>query len=130
MNLTYHDNAALENLAPGECVIRWCTGSGAARRPTLWFYVARDSDGVLEDYGVPINPGGGYLENGPGGRTWGFTKVGPNTWQVSPSINIEHDTRDAKPGPQPTASAWHQTPTIVCVPDPEPWTRLLAARGS
>lgn len=127
--LAYHDNAALENLAENEWVVRWCAGSGATRWLVLWFYVAREADGMLEDFGVPINPGGDYQENGPGGRTWGLQQTAPGTWQVSPSINIEHDTRDAKPGPQPTKSAWHQTPTIVGVPDPAPWTRLPARRS-
>jgi len=130
MQLVYRDTPHVEDLAQNECVIRWCA-HGGKRWLMLWFYVARDSDGVLEDFAVPINVGGDYQANGPGGRTWGFKKVGPNTWQVSPSIDVKEDTRDAHPGGAHDApSAWHQTPTIMGVPDPEPWTRLDTKRAS
>lgn len=123
MNLTYRAHALIEDLQPGECTVHRAGLATGARWWNLWFYVARETDGVLEDYVVPINPGGGYVENGPGGRTWGLTKTAAGIWQVSPSIDVKQDSRDSHPGtssPQ-GRSAWHQTPAIVGVPDGEPW---------
>jgi hypothetical protein len=108
VNLAYRSKVMVEDLALNECTIH------RAVAPTpgvffwnLWFYVARETDGVPEAFVVPVNPGGSYTENGPGGRTWGFTRTGPTTWQVSPSIDVLNDedarraTAKAVPGTNP-----------------------------
>lgn len=116
----YH--AAIEDLALNECTIRPCSSPPAPDWWELWFNVARETDGVPEVFAVAVRVGS-YCEGGPQVRTWGLAKTGPGTWQVSPSINVL-DTRDAHPGPHPTAgSLWHQTPAIVGVPDGEPWAK-------
>src|ERR1700691_5122469 len=117
--LVYRSCVLIEDLQLGECTIHRC-GTGW----NLWFYVTRETDGVPEDFVVPVNPGGGYIENGPLGRTWGFTKSGSGVWQVSPSINVLDDAgaRAVQAGAHPTTpSLWHQTPSVVGVPDGEPW---------
>ena len=72
---------------------------------------------------MPINPNGGYVASGPGGKTWGLTRASmAGTWQVSPSINVlaGHEAQ-VHPGPHAAPSLWHQTPSIVEVPDDEAW---------
>lgn len=59
MNLTYKPGARIEDLGEGECTIRRCGNGTGARWLNLWFYVRRETDGVLEDFEVPVNPGGG-----------------------------------------------------------------------
>ena len=122
--LQYKPHAQIEDLSPGECAIRRCRNNEGVEWWNLWFYVARDNDGVLEDFDVPINPGGSYTESGPGGKTWALTKTGPGRWQVAPSINVlntENGT-EMQTGPHPTLpSLWHKTPAIIGVPDDEPW---------
>jgi hypothetical protein len=111
-----------DDLQLGECTIRPAAelnGSRAYYR--LWFYVNRDSDGQPDMFSVPLNPNGGWIENGPGGKTWGFNRCGAGEWQVSPSINVL-TTRDLHPGLHPSvASLWHQTPKVIGAPDGEPW---------
>jgi hypothetical protein len=85
----------------------------------LWFRVNRETDGTPFDVAVPINPGGNYIADGPGGKTWGLTIALPNTWQVAPSINVLASA--VHPGDHPDPSQWHQTPVIVDVPDGEAW---------
>lgn len=118
MNLIYHD-IAIDGLTLGECVVRW-TGKNDLRWPMLWFCVARETDGVPDTFVVPVNLGGDYIENGPGGRTWSFVKTAPGVWRVSPSINVLV-SRDTVAGAHAEQSIWHQTPTVVGVPEPEPW---------
>jgi hypothetical protein len=72
---------------------------------------------------IPVQQGGGCFgstSRAPGGRTWGLTKTGNGTWQVSPSINVLND-RDAINGTHNGPSLWHQTPSISGVPDDEVW---------
>lgn len=110
------------------------SGSNAARWWQLWFRVLRDTDGQAEDFCVPMNPGGSYIENGPGGKTWGLTcppasmqdiTPGTKNWRVAPSINVLN-TGNAVAGAHPAPSLWHQTPEIVGVPDGEPWANGIA----
>ena len=117
----------VEDLKLGECVMRACSSpNGGQRFWHLWFYVARETDGVPEAFVVPMAPNGPYTEGGPGGRTWGLTKTAPGTWQVSPSINVLV-TRVMHPGEHPSeVSLWHQTPTIIGVPDSELWANGAA----
>lgn len=119
MNITYRSQVLVEDLAVDECTIHASEGGAW----NLWFRVARETDGVIEDYMVAVNPGGEFAENGPAGRrTWGLKQTNPSTWQVSPSINVLVDSRDIHPGEHPTsASAWHQTPAIVNVTAGEKW---------
>jgi hypothetical protein len=127
--LTYKHHAQIEDLHVGECTIHRASGSGPARWWLLWFNVLRDNDGKPEIFCVPVNPNGPYLEQGPGGRTWGLTKPeasthehgdGQSNWQISPSINVLDD-RDAVAGTHEHPSIWHQTPEISNVPDDEAW---------
>lgn len=126
--LIYKARAMVEDLAVGECTMHHASGSIAGRWWQLWFRVLRETDGQPNVFCVPMNPGGSYVENGPGGKTWGLTvpvatpyDIAPGTknWQVSPSINVKQ-TGDATHEPETTLpSLWHQTPQIVG--DSEPW---------
>jgi hypothetical protein len=122
MDLRYHTSSSeVDDLEIGRCVVRWC-GSGGRRWPMFWMRVLRETDGAPDTFAVPLNPGGPFLEQGPGGRTWGFAKTGDGVWQVSPSINV-CVSRVPHPGERPTeASLWHQTPRVVGVPEPPPWS--------
>lgn len=122
--LTYRSNAHVDDLALNECTMRACEDKDV-RYWHLWFYVARESDGAPEHFCVPMNPGGSFLENGPGGKTWGLMRTAPGTWQVSPSINVLA-TKQIHPGPHEEASLWHQTPALIGVPDDEPWANGVA----
>jgi len=118
-------------LAVDECTVRQCDGStfrmppGPGRQDgvdywRLWFRVTNAVDGTPFIASVPINPNGSYAPDGPGGKTWGLTRSGPNMWQVAPSINVlAHG--EVHPGEHPSPSMWHQTPTLVDVPDGEAW---------
>lgn len=129
--LRYRSNVCVSELAVGECTMHRAADSSGARWWLLWFRVNRDSDGLPDDFAVPVNPNGPYLDPGPGGRTWGLNRVDrelqPGAWQVSPSIDVKN-TRAVHAGeavapmivPAPT-SLWHQTPTIIEVPDGEAW---------
>ena len=127
--LRYRSAVMVDELTVGECTVHRASGSTAARWWLLWFYVLRDSDGQPEVFCVPVNPGGGYAENGPGGRTWGLTcpaastqdiAAGTRNWMISPSINVLDD-RDAVAGTHEHPSLWHQTPEIIGVPIAEAW---------
>lgn len=119
--LQFKSHARVDDLAVGECTIHRASSSGAARWWLLWFNVLRDSDGQPEVFCVPVNPNGSYIENGPGGRTWGLTRLpGTESWQIAPSINVL-DSRNAVAGDHPADSLWHQTPVIIGVPPDEPW---------
>lgn len=117
--LIYKHHAEIEDLAVGECTMHRASGSAAACWWQLWFRVLRETDGQPQNFCVPMNPGGSYIENGPGGKTWGLTipvgsmyPIAPGTknWRVSPSINVLN-TGDAHNGPHPELpSLWHQTP--------------------
>jgi len=122
MNLHYRAHAQVEDLGVNECTIHRASGSTAARWWQLWFRVARETDGVVEDFAVPVEPNGAYREDGPGGKTWGLSRAGAGVWQISPSIDVKEDSRDAHgPNEHPGQSAWHQTPAIVDVPEGERW---------
>jgi hypothetical protein len=125
MNLTYRSFVSVEDLTPNECTIRRASRQdGSAKFWNLWFYVARETDGVLEAFVVPVIPNGVYTESGPGGRSWGLNHSSPDTWQISPSINVlnDDDARRVQVGESPTGqSLWHQTPAVVGVPDGEAW---------
>jgi|GEM_PF-1955320 len=122
--LHYRSHVLIDDLALDECTVHRATDKKGATWWNLWFHVARETDGEPEVFVVPVAPGGKYVENGPGGRTWGFTNMGHGVWEVSPSINVlnDEDARRAVAGVAPTgASLWHKTPTVVDVPDGEPW---------
>lgn len=120
--LHYRSFVDVGDLKLGECTVhRAVDGTGQRRYWNLWFYVARETDGVAEAFCVPVNPGGTYSEVA-GWKTWGLTKTGEGVWQVSPSINVL-GTREPHPGEHPSAgSLWHQTPSIDGVPDADTWT--------
>lgn len=122
MNLKYRPHAMIEDLAVGECTIRRTQSTdGNTVYPALWFNVLRETDGVAEDFEVPVTPGGAATESGTGGRTWGMTLTAPGTWEVTPSINVL-ETREIHPGEHPTlGSLWHQYVTIVGAPAGEWW---------
>ena len=120
MQLSYKSRAMIADLTVGECTMHRASGSANARWWQLWFCVPRKPDGVAATFCVPMNPGKAYRPDGPGGKTWGLTKCGPNAWQVSPSINVEANG-DAHATYEGLPSLWHETPTIVGVPDDEPW---------
>jgi len=126
MELHYRSRVLVDDLKPGECTIH-SAGEGTGKRWwNLWFYVPRETDGVLEAFVVPINPGGGFDPNGAGGKTWGFTRAGDSRWQVSPSIAVLDDAgaRAVTTGaarPPDSKDLWHQTPAVVDVPYGEPW---------
>jgi hypothetical protein len=116
--LRYKPHALVEDLAIGECTIHRATGSGAGRWWLLWFHDLRETDGKPEWFGVPVNPNGDYIVDGPGGKTWGLRLVPGErgAWQIAPSIDVGAD-RDAhgttNAGQQ---SIWHQTPKISTMP--------------
>jgi hypothetical protein len=127
--LQYHQHAQVEDLAVGECVVRHASDGADKRWWNLWFNVLRETDGQPEVFVVPVAPRQMYTESGPGGRTWGFHPVSEGVWQVLPSINVLDDdgARQVVAGHAPTSpSLWHQTPTVVGVPDDEPWARREA----
>jgi len=111
----------IEALQLNECTVRGAGLADGTKYWMLWFCVNRDSDGAMDVFGVPINPNGSFVENGPGGKTWGLTNLGSGQWQVAPSINVLN-TRDPHPGEHPAPSLWHQTPKVIGVPDGEPWS--------
>lgn len=115
-----------EDLKIGECTIRPTrTLDGQATYYRLWFYVARNTDGAPEMFGVALIVNGSFTESGPGGRSWGFTRAsaGAGAWQISPSINVLGVvSRETHAGEHPSlGSVWHHTPIVVDVPDGEPW---------
>ena len=130
--LRYRADVLIESLAENECTIRPCALEGK-RWWNLWFYVARETDGGLEYFEVPIIARGSFTESGPGGRSWGFNPTAPGTWQVSPSINVlqTDEGRSVHPGPHPTLpSLWHKTPSVSGIPDGEPWASSGGTGGT
>jgi len=119
--LRYRSHLDIEELVEGECTVHRASGSGPLSWWQLWFCVRRATDNALEIFSVPVAPRETYTEEGPGGRTWGLTQTGQTTWQVAPSINVLDD-RDAALGTHDQPSLWHETPTIVDVPESERWT--------
>lgn len=104
-----YETCALEDLPVGACVVRR-TRDDAGPHWMLWFRV-RDEVGA--DSGAVVLLAVPVSARGPGEsprRTWGLTRVAPDTWQVSPSIDV--------------ADVWHHTPRIVGVPEEAPWERL------
>lgn len=120
MNTTLHyaGTVLIDDLTIGECTVHRAA-NGDGRWWLLWLRVRRDDTGDPIDVAVPINPGGEYIAEGPGGKTWGLQRSDSGTWQVSPSINVLVD--QVHPGPHDAPSMWHQTPRIVDVPDDAPW---------
>lgn len=118
--LRYRAGAAIEDLQVDECTMHRAAVGGGTPFWHLWFRVLRETDGQPDDFCVPMNPNGPYLEVGPGGKTWGLTRSTPGAWQVSPSINVLAH-REVHPGEHSAPSLWHQTPMIVGVPGDEPW---------
>ncbi len=134
MMLNYRPHGMIEDLAPFECTVHRASGSGPGKWWQLWFNALRDTDGKPELFCVPIQVGS-YVENGPGGRTWGVScpqasaadiSTGTRNWMVSPSINVLND-RDAISGKHAGPSLWHHTPEIVGVPVGESWATGSAA---
>ena len=115
--------AFVDELGLNECTIHQCKELSGALSWRMWFCVARETDGVVKIFAVPLIPRGAYTETGPGGRSWGFQPQGGGVWQVSPSINVLDVSGCEKyPGEHPALpSLWHQTPSVVGVPDGEPW---------
>ena len=125
MDLRYQSGAMVEELALGGCTIRH-TRSADGKRVwwQLWLHVRRDDTGEPAVYGAPLNVNGEYVEDGPGGRTWGFRQAEPGAWRVTPSINVVCDvTPRVHPGPHPLASQWHRFVCVTGVPEGEPWQR-------
>jgi hypothetical protein len=121
--LRYRSHSTVEDLAVGECTVHRAADEHGGRWWLLWFRVSREDNELPIDVAVPINPNGGYVASGPGGKTWGLTRASiAGTWQVSPSINVlaGHEAQ-VHPGPHAAPSLWHQTPSIVEVPDDEAW---------
>ncbi len=114
--LRYRSKVDVEDLAIGECTMHRAANSDGTRWWLLWIHVNRDNDGQPDDFAVPVNPNGSYIEAGPGGKTWGLTLTESGVWQVSPSINVL-ETGAIHAGEHPASSLWHQTPTIVGVPE-------------
>lgn len=122
MNLSYRSFAEVDLLELNECTIHRCTGGPGGDYWHIWFRVLRDSDGEVDTFCVPIIPNGNYTETGPGGKSWGFYHTGRMTWSPTPSINVLN-TRELHPGTHPDIpSLWHQTPTVINVPDNERWS--------
>ena len=119
-DLHYRSFVYVDDLAVGECTIHRAGNASGASWWLLWFRVNRETDGQPDDFGVPINPNGSFIEAGPGGKTWGLNRAEPGAWQVSPSINVIN-TGEVHPGEHGAPSLWHQTPKIVGVPDGEAW---------
>jgi hypothetical protein len=105
--LRYRSFVDVDDLALDECTIHAAVKDGAPCGWHLWFLVAREDNGQPEVFRVPIIPGGSFNENGPAGKSWGFTALGGGAWQVSPSIHY--------------VGIWHQTPKVVGVPAGERW---------
>jgi hypothetical protein len=119
--LSYRSNVGVEELGIGECTVHRASNSSGARWWLLWFHVIRD-DGQPDDFAVPLNPNGAFIEAGPGGKTWGITRTTtPGVWQIAPSINVL-GTRETHAGPHSEASLWHKTPSVIGVPDGDAWT--------
>jgi hypothetical protein len=126
MELRYRTGVSVGDLALGECTIRSTVAKSGKRWWSLWFYVARETDGVPEMFIVPVNPNGPFTESGPGGRTWGLTRTWAGVWQVAPSIDVLDDVGSravlaGQPRPPESRSLWHQTPALVGVPEDEAW---------
>lgn len=120
--MKYRAGACVEDLEVGECTMRAAVivdENGTRRYWHMWFFALSEVDGQPFDFCVPMNPNGGFIENGPGGKTWGLVRVGSGAWQVSPSINVLES--EVVPGAHTSPSQWHQTPTITDVPDDAPW---------
>lgn len=119
--LRYRSFVEVDELEVGECTIKTCIASGSVRFWHMWGRVLRATDAKPQTFCVPIDPNGGYVENGPGGKTWGLKRSGLNRWQIDPSINVL-ESEQAHPGLHPTErSIWHQKPALVGVPDLERW---------
>ena len=117
--LRYRSNVSVDDLQIDECTIHRAGTEAGPRWWLLWFRVNHETDGHPFDIAVPINPNGGFIGDGPGGKTWGLTQSGPDTWQIAPSINVlpGGEIHEGSAG----ASQWHQTPALVDVPLGEAW---------
>jgi hypothetical protein len=118
--LRYRSNVCVGDLEVGECTMHRAANDTGARWWLLWFRVNREDNGQAADFAVPMNPNGGWIEAGPGGKTWGLIRSSPGAWQVFPSINVL-GTNELHPGPHEAPSQWHQTPVITDVPEGEAW---------
>lgn len=109
--LAYMSGVSPDDLKPGECTIRRAVGKGIDDRTwwNLWCCVWR-ADVPTEPFlfRVFVIPRAAHGPGPfPGQIAWGLNPAGEGRWQVSPSI--DHGTY------------WHQTPTLVNVPEGEPW---------
>jgi hypothetical protein len=128
---SYVSHARIEDLQLNECTVHRASNSSGARWWLLWFCVECETDCLHEVFCVPVAPRQQFTESGPGGRTWGLSEVGQSVsgvcnWAVSPSINVLDD-RATVAGEHDSPSLWHQTPTILNVPDTEPWVLGVAS---
>ena len=117
--LVYRTVTWISDLALNECTIRSARDAEGRAWWQLWTYVLRTDTGQPFYVGVPVNPHGPYLDVGPSGRhSWGLNPASERDWQISPSIDVVGDER---PDGTREPSLWHETPTIVGVPDGERW---------
>jgi hypothetical protein len=127
MDLAYRSFVLVEDLRPGECTVHQAKSVDGTRWWLLWLHVYReDRAGALINLAVPVAPHASYTETGPGGRTWGLAPAGPGRWAVSPSVDAK-GANEFVPGHAQDArrSIWHQTPTLVDVPNGEAWQAAL-----
>ena len=118
--LRYRSFVEVDELAVDECTIKTCI-AGTTRFWHMWARVLRQADGQSLVFCVPIAPNASFVENGPGGKTWGLNRAGLNRWQIAPSINVL-ESGQVHPGLHPIErSIWHQSPALVGVPDLERW---------
>lgn len=108
--LRYHAGAEIEDLAVGECVARPATHEGV-RYWNLWFRYAEPSDSDSSIGRVPFITDD-VPKTGPE-SPWLLERVSSDTWQVWPSIRISDGAG---------RECWHQTPALVGVPEPPPWS--------
>jgi hypothetical protein len=123
--LRYRPNVHIADLSEDECTVHRAKNA-KWRYWNLWWNSRRETDGELEIFCVPVLPNASYIEDGPGGRSWGLTRAGVGRWLISPSINVlvDEEKRQFVAGHVLTSSSiWHKTPLIIEVPEDESWAR-------
>jgi hypothetical protein len=96
----YVKNVFRKDMIAGTCTIRRI-GGGLAQLTICY----QSKDGEVWRKSLPVRPNG---QHGDPEHAWGLTRSGPGRWQVTPSINLGDDH-------------WHETPTIIDVPEGEEW---------
>ena len=117
--LRYRKDVARGDLQENECTIA-PVGNGLAM---MTYCFRRVTDGKLERRTLPVHPNG---DAGDTEHSWGLRPVDPKgsgRWQIAPSIRCMERIRDsADPKKDIDVEVWHETPTIINVPDGEPWS--------